>query len=87
MSRYVKTVAAADGSGGGGSDVGLTAAQACQYACKAVCDMFPNKPLLLLFASKIPPSSVSLAYLSLIKSINDIKLNLLFLGTLCKRDY
>jgi hypothetical protein len=40
MSRYVKTVVAADGSGGGGSDVGLTAAQACQYACKAVCDMF-----------------------------------------------
>ena len=41
MSRFVKTVAAADGSGGGGgSDAGLTAAQACQYACKAVCDMF-----------------------------------------------
>ena len=40
MSRYVKTVAAADGSGGGGSDAGLTAQQACQYACKAVCDMF-----------------------------------------------
>ena len=42
MSRYVKTVAAADGSGGGGSagQAGLSAAQACQYACKAVCDMF-----------------------------------------------
>ena len=40
MSRYVKTVVAADGSGGGGSDAGMTAAQACQYACKAVCDMF-----------------------------------------------
>ena len=41
MSRFVKTVATADGSGGGGgSDAGLTAAQACKYACKAVCDMF-----------------------------------------------
>ena len=41
MSRYVKTVAAADGSGGGSAgQAGLSAAQACQYACKAVCDMF-----------------------------------------------
>ena len=41
MSRYVKTVAAADGSGGGSAgDSGISAAQACQYACKAICDMF-----------------------------------------------
>ncbi len=41
MSRFVKTVATADGGGGGGSsDAGMTAAQACQYACKAICDMF-----------------------------------------------
>ena len=42
MSRFVKTVATADGSGGGGGggSTGISAAQACQFACKAVCDMF-----------------------------------------------
>ena len=40
MARYVSTKSASGGTIGGGGASGPTAAEVCQYACKAVCDLF-----------------------------------------------
>ncbi len=40
MARYVSTKTASGGTVGGGGASGPTAAEVCQYACKAVCDLF-----------------------------------------------